>query len=81
MIEIIAYKAADGIIFEDEDKAKAHDVDLIGEELDGLVKHILQLDVPAHHMLRGFLAAIKSRKELTLCIAKLNRYLSHGDTY
>ena len=36
--EITAYKTPDGEIFEDEDKANKHFSDLLGEELDGLMR-------------------------------------------
>lgn len=37
-IEVSAYKTPDGTIFEDEDKASKHYDDLLGEELDGLMR-------------------------------------------
>lgn len=38
MKEIIAYQCADGTIFTDEKKAAAYDEDLLGQEVDGLLK-------------------------------------------
>lgn len=38
MRRIQAFQCADGTIHNDEDKAKAHDADLLGAELDGLLK-------------------------------------------
>lgn len=73
---IESYKTVDGRIFEDEGKAIEHEVDLIGAELDGLIFHILNLDASKGSALKGILAAIKSRKELTASINKLATMLN-----
>ena len=38
MRELTAYQCADGTLHTDERKALAHDEDLLGQELDGLLK-------------------------------------------
>lgn len=76
MKTIEAYETVDGQIFDDEDKAKAHEVDLIGQEIDGILRLVLKLDVNRYELLRGFTEAMKDRRELKASIAKLHRYLS-----
>lgn len=79
---IEAYQSVDGMVFTSEEAAEKHDIDLIGEELDGLIFHVLKLDVSKHQTLKGIIAAIKEKRELAMVIAKLNKYLSHsGDDY
>ena len=74
---IEAYQSADGQIFTDEDKALSRDVDLIGEELDGLIFHVLKLDLSKHQTFNGISGAIRERKALHAVIKKLDYYLSH----
>lgn len=76
---IEAYLSADGTIFIDEDDALKHDVDLIGAELDGLIFHVLKLDVSKSQTLKGILSAIKERKQLHSVVKKLDKYLSHDE--
>lgn len=63
MREITAYQCADGSIHEDERKAKAHDDDLLGAELDGLLR-LFALNLTRNQEFSGILAAMKKRKEL-----------------
>lgn len=79
MQEITAYQTVDGQVFHDEDDAERHEIDLIGEELDGLLMHVLNLDVSQRDKRRGILAAIAERKKLKQVIALLNRYLNSED--
>lgn len=79
MKTIEAYQAADGQIFTDEDKALSRDVDLIGEELDGLIFHVLKLDVSKHQSMKGIINAINERKTLHSVIRKIDMYLSHNE--
>jgi len=74
-----AYQTADGKLFTDEDKAYSHEVDLIGEELDGLLMHILKVDIPAHHKHRAILGAIEEHKALAATVAKLHHYLTYSE--
>lgn len=77
MKTIEAYQSANGEIFTDEEEALDRDVDLIGEELDGLIFHVLKLDVSKHQAFTGIIGAIKERKTLHAVIKKLDCYLSH----
>lgn len=74
--EIEAYKTVDGRIFEDAGKAKEHEVDLIGAEIDGLIFHVLRLDASKGATLKGILAAVKNPKELTASVNKLATMLN-----
>lgn len=63
-MEILAYKTVDGRVFEDESDAEKHEVDLIGEELDGLISHVLAIDVSQSQKSKAILTAIKERKAI-----------------
>lgn len=63
MQEITAYRCADGSIYADEDKAKAHEDDLLGQELDELLR-LCELDITRNQSFKGILCAMKKRKEL-----------------
>lgn len=77
MKEVEAYQTSDGMIFLDEDKAKSHQEDVIGEMLDGLVA-----DCPRGNLSRssryGILMAMLKDPELKNKIAKLHAALQHG---
>ena len=80
MKEIHAYQCADGLIYEDERKAKAHDDDLLGQELDGLLKMFGfggQLTRSAEH--RALLRLLDKRAELRVVINTISAILEHGD--
>ena len=78
-MQIAAYKTADGRVFEDESDAEKHEVDLVGEELDGLVSHVLNLDVSQSQKFKAILTAIKERKALKASILTLHKYLTFDD--
>jgi len=63
MKTIEAYQCSDGTIFDCDNKAKSHEDDLLGQELDGLLK-LFQLDITRNQEYKGLLAIMKSRKEL-----------------
>ena len=79
MKTIEAYQVANGEIFTDEKKALGRDIDLIGEELDGLIFHVLKLDVSKHQSMKGIINAINERKTLHSVIRKIDMYLSHNE--
>lgn len=81
MRQIVAYQSSDGQIFTDEDKAITHDNDLIGEEIDGLLRLVLKLDVNRYDLVHGFTAAMKNKKPLIECIAKIHFILQHESEY
>lgn len=63
MKEITAYQCADGSLHEDEKKALAHDDDLLGQELDGLLR-LFNLDITRNQEYSAILAAMKKRGEV-----------------
>ena len=72
------YKTSDGRLFEDEDKAIAHDNDILGQELDGLLK-LAEMDIARNMECRALLRWMSRRKELTESIDMLHAILHHGD--
>jgi hypothetical protein len=63
MQEITAYLCSDGSIHSDEKKARAHEDDLLGQELDGLLR-LFELDITRNQEHKGILCAMKKRAEL-----------------
>lgn len=61
--EITAYRCSDGSIHSDEKKAQAHEDDLLGQELDGLLR-LFELDITRNQEFKGILCAMKKRPEL-----------------
>lgn len=61
--ELMCYKTHDGRIFESITDAKAHADDLLGEELDGLLK-LAKLDITRSQEYKALLSWMKDRKEL-----------------
>lgn len=78
MQEITAYIAADGSLFTDEDKAEAHDNDLLGMELDGLLR-LFKLEISRHQEYKGLLACMKERKELLKACHAIVHILEHSE--
>ena len=63
MREITAYQCVDGSLFQDERKAKAHEDDLLGAELDGLLR-LFELDISRHQEYKAILSCMKKRNDL-----------------
>ena len=63
MKEILAYMCSDGAVFSDERKAVAYEDDLIGAEIDGILK-LFNLDISRHQEYKGCLSVMRKRKEL-----------------
>lgn len=78
MQEITAYQCADGSIHSDEDKARAHEEDLLGQELDGLLR-LFKLDISRSQEYRALLAAMKERKELFKACRAVVQILEHAE--
>lgn len=80
IIEMRCFKTFDGRLFEDEKQAKAHADDILGEELDGLLK-MFHLDITRTQEYKALLALMKNRDGLQNTIARLHAILSydHGD--
>lgn len=80
MKTIEAYQCADGTIFEDEDKAKSYDDDLLGQELDGLLK-LFEFGgkLTRNDEYKGLMKLLNNRKELQQSINLIAQILSHGE--
>lgn len=63
MQEITAFRCSDGSTHSDEKKAQAHEDDLLGQELDGLLR-LFELDITRNQEFKGILCAMKKRPEL-----------------
>ena len=63
MQEITAFRCSEGSIHSDEKKAQAHEDDLLGQELDGLLR-LFQLDITRNQAFKGILCVMKKRPEL-----------------
>ncbi|MCK9530443.1 MAG: hypothetical protein M0R77_07770 [Gammaproteobacteria bacterium] len=72
------YKTFDGKLFENEEQAKAHADDILGEELDGLLK-LANLDITRTQEYKALLAWMKDRENLTKTINQLYNILNFED--
>jgi hypothetical protein len=79
MITIEAFQVSDGRIFADEDTAKQAQDDIIGEELDGLLK-MFDLDITRPQQHRALLLVMKNRKELLNTLRTLVAHLDHEES-
>ena len=78
MKEITAYKISDGRLFEDERKAEAAQDDLIGDELDGLLK-LFELDITRTQEYKALLKVLNKKAALTKQLDKLLQHLTYKD--
>lgn len=78
MKEIHAYQCSDGAIFTDDKKAKAHEDDLLGQEIDGLLK-LYGLDITRNQEYKGCLSVLGKRKELKEAAAAILAILNHHE--
>jgi hypothetical protein len=76
MQEINAYQCSDGALFTDEKKAKAHEDDLLGQEIDGLLK-LYRLDISRNQEFKGCLSVMGKRQELKEAAAAILAILNH----
>ena len=76
MVEISAYKCYDGMIFEDEKKAEEHEDDLLGQELDGLLR-LFDLDISRNQEYKALLSVMKKREELLKSVTVITNILNH----
>ena len=74
MREITAYQCADGSIHESERHAMAHDEDLLGQELDGLLR-LFDLDITRQQEYRAILGVMKKRGELSKAVRTITKIL------
>ena len=77
MREITAYQCSDGSLHTDEDKARAHEDDLLGQELDGLLR-LFALDITRVQEYRGLMRVMQNRKDLRVSLIAILKSLNHG---
>ena len=77
MREITAYQCSDGSLHTDEEKARAHEDDLLGQELDGLLR-LFALDITRVQEYRGLMRVMQNRKDLRVSILAILKSLDHG---
>ena len=77
MIEISAYQCSDGSMHTDEEKARAHEDDLLGQEIDGLLR-LFALDITRVQEHRGLLRVMQNRKDLRVSLIAILKSLDHG---
>jgi hypothetical protein len=78
MREIEAYQCSDGALFTDEKKAAAHDDDLLGQEIDGLLR-LYGLDITRNQEFKGCLSVMGKRQELKAAAAAILAILNHAE--
>ena len=78
MIEITAYRCSDGSIHSDETKAKAHEDDLLGQELDGLLR-LFELDISRTQEHKAILRVMQKRGELLDSLKLIFNILENED--
>lgn len=72
------YKTVDGKLFENEEQAKAHAEDILGEELDGLLK-LANLDITRTQEYKALMAWMKDKDSLKKSIDTLYQILNFGE--
>lgn len=77
MREIQAYQSADGLLHADEKSAIARDDDIIGEELDGLLR-LYKLELSRSQEHKGILTAMRQRSELLKACRLIVKTLEHS---
>lgn len=75
---IECFQTYDGKLFTNQDAAKQHADDILGEELDGLLK-LAKLDITRNQEYKALLAWMKDKDVLRVTIDKLQRILNYGD--
>jgi hypothetical protein len=78
MKEINAYQCVDGSIFTSEKQAKAHDDDLLGQEIDGLLR-LYALDITRNQEFKGCLSVMGKRDELKTAALAILAVLNYGE--
>ena len=77
MKTIEAILCCDGSIFTNEAKAKAHEEDLLGQEVDGLLR-LFCLDITRNQEYKGCLSAMAKRKELKQSARAILAIIEHS---
>ena len=65
------YQTSDGLLFEDEDKAQAHEDALIGDELDEFFWLHFEIDTSRSDIYKGLLKVLKNKKALAATCRKI----------
>jgi hypothetical protein len=78
MIKITAYLSADGAIHRYEKSALEKDEDLLGEELDGLLK-MFELDISKSSEYKALLTIMGKKIELRSCLRNILSILEHSE--
>lgn len=78
MKEISAYKTADGLLFDSEKQAQQHEDDLLGEELDGLMK-LFPMDIYRGTLQKAIIHAMNNKKELKCCLENILQLLDFNE--
>ena len=65
------------MMFEDEEKAREHEDDLLGQELEGLLR-LFDLDISRNQEYKALLSVMKKREELLKSIVAISNILNHG---
>lgn len=78
-IETTCYKTADGRLFESEEKAKAHAADLLGQELDGLLK-LAKIDITRSQEYKALLQWMQQPSELKAAVKAIHGLLTFADS-
>lgn len=77
IIAIECYKTHDGRLFEDEKTARAHSDDLLGAELDGLLR-LAGLNITRNQEYNALIKWMKQRGELAETIKTVHSLLTYG---
>lgn len=81
MKTIEAFECSDGSIFNCEDKAKQHEDDLLGQELDSLLKLFkFGGQLTRNDEYKGLMILMNNRKELKQSIRAILDILDHSET-
>ena len=78
MRQITAYLSADGVFHVDEKSAIARDEDLLGQELEGLLR-LFNLDITRNQEYKALLHAMKNRAAFTSAIREVLQIIEHGE--
>lgn len=79
MKEVTAYLSADGALHASEKSAKDKDDDLLGQELDGLLR-LFKLDITRNQEYKALIGVMNNRAELEKSIRVILQILDHKDT-
>lgn len=78
MKAIEAYQCSDGAIFIDDRDAQSHQDDLLGQELDSLLK-LFKLDITRNQEYKSLLQLMNNRQELLKSIEEIARIIRFSE--